>query len=105
MQNTFDDVDVCTLAVTAKIIHFSGNTLAEGRPNTSAMIVHINPIAHLQTISVHRQRFVLPGMSNHERYQFLGELKRSVVVTTPGDHCIHAMSVHKRSYKTIGAGL
>ncbi|MNT74313.1 hypothetical protein D3C72_2131240 [compost metagenome] len=46
------------------------------------MVPNVQPITHIETITVDRQVLATQGVSNHERDQLLGKVVGSVVVRT-----------------------
>ncbi len=104
IENHFYNVDVHHFAVAAEIINHSCFSLEEGRHNRGAVISHMNPVAHIQTVAINRERFVTERFDNHERNQFFGELVRPVIVRATRHQHFLAISFVRGQRKKIGAG-
>ena len=60
------------------------------------------PIAHIFTFSVHRQRLSVADVVDEQRYELFGELVGTVVVGAVGHERRHSVGVVVGSYKVIG---
>ena len=81
-DNAFHDFNVAFLIESADIVHFAHSAMAEHHINALAVVFHIEPIAHIQPLAIHRKRFAVTDIVDKERYQFLRELVRAIVVGT-----------------------
>ncbi|MPN05700.1 hypothetical protein SDC9_152953 [bioreactor metagenome] len=54
--------------------------------DSTGMVFHVEPVAHVFALSVNRKRFIVPDIVDEQRDQFLGELIRPVIVGTIGDN-------------------
>ena len=70
-----------------------------------AVVVHVQPVAHVQTVAVERQRQVVDRVGDEERNHLLGELVRPVVVRRARDDHRHAVGGQVAVGQAIGAGL
>jgi hypothetical protein len=61
----------------------------------AAMILHVEPVAYLKTISVQRNRLSVQRVCDRERDQLLGKLVRPVIVG----------AVRQRNRKPVGSGV
>ena len=78
--NEFYNVNISLLIVSAHIVDLTHAAFVQNKVNSLAMILHIQPITDIQALAIHRQRLVSQGICNHERYQFLWEMIRSIVI-------------------------
>jgi hypothetical protein len=46
------------------------------------VVFHIEPVAHILAVDIHRQRKALEGIENHQQNQLLGKPAGDVVVGT-----------------------
>jgi len=53
---------------------------------STCMILYIEPVAHILSLTIDRQRFIVADVMDKKRDQLLGELKGSVIVGAIGDH-------------------
>ena len=87
--------------MTTHIIDFSCFGLAEYKINRFGMILHIQPVPYIFSVSIHRQLFAIKRVVNHERNQFLRKLERSIIIRAPGDICRESIRIHICLYKKI----
>ena len=80
LTNELYDIDISHLIVSADIVDLAHAAVRKDEVNRLAMILHIEPIAHIFSVAVHRQRLVRQSIGNHQRNQFFRELIRSVIV-------------------------
>ena len=85
LQHAVDDFDVRQMTGAGDVVDLAVAAALEHREDRAAVVVDIQPVAHLQTVTVDRQRLALQGVRDHERNQLLGELIRPVVVRRAGD--------------------
>ena len=69
------------------------------------MILHIQPVTDLLTITVYRKLFVMLHIINHQRDQLVWKLIRTVVVGAACDIDRHTVSVIERHNKVVCTGL
>src|SRR5207253_6925078 len=80
----FQDLEVPLFVPTANVISLTGLASMKNGANCLAMVFHIQPIAHVQPITVDRQRLSRARIQNDERNQFLRKLIWPVIVRTVG---------------------
>ena len=85
MDDQAYDVQVCALIVAADIVDFARQTARENRVERAAMVVHIQPVANLHPVAVHRQRYSFHAVVNHERNELFRKLVRAIVIRAPRD--------------------
>ena len=67
IEDHFDNVQIHHLAVAAKIVNLSRFSFEKHGDNGGTMIVHVDPIAHIHAVAVHRERLVAQRLDYHER--------------------------------------
>ena len=105
MADELDDVDVAHLIVSAHVVDLTLMPLADDEVDGLAVILHIQPVAHVQALTINRKRFVVEAVCDHERDQLLGEMIRAVVVGAAGDRHRQAVSAVIRLYQQVRARL
>ena len=55
------------------------------------MIIHVYPVSHISAVTIDGDCLAFQGMRYDERYEFLGELKGTVIVGAPGDDDIESV--------------
>src|SRR5215475_1777890 len=84
IENHSDEVQVHHLAVAAEIINGSSFAFEKRSDNGGAMIVYMNPIAHIHAVAINRERLVAECLNDHQRNQFFGKLIRTVIIRASG---------------------
>ena len=79
------DLDVLLLIVTADVVDFTNSTFVDNQVNGLAVVLHIQPVTDVQTLSINRQRLVSQCISDHQRDQLLREVIRTIVVRATGN--------------------
>ena len=69
----------------ADVVHFANYAMVDNHVDSFAVILNIEPVTDIKSLTVDRQRLLCQRIGNHERYQLFRELIRSVVVGTPGN--------------------
>ena len=93
------------LGVATHVIGLTGASAFQYRPDRSAMIADVEPIAHVPTVSIDRQRLAGESVVQHQRDQFLRELPRAVIVRAVGGQCRKAIGVMVGTHQMIRRGL
>ena len=94
------DVDVLPFVETAYVISIRNLSVMEnhafryGKSRLShAQIHHIQPVAHVLTFAIHRQRLAVTNIVDEQRNQLLRELIRPIVVRTVSHYSRHPVSI------------
>ncbi|MNV50259.1 hypothetical protein D3C71_1422610 [compost metagenome] len=77
--------NILALVVTTDIVGFPYHTFGNDLIQRARMVFDIQPVTHLRTVAIHRQRFAGNGIEDHQRDKFFREVVRAVVVGTVGD--------------------
>ena len=75
-----DDVEVRFFAAPAHIIHFAGLPFFENEMEGLAVVVHVEPVAHVQSVTIDGKGFAFESIHDHKRDQFFRKLPRPVVI-------------------------
>ena len=105
LDDDLDDVDVLPLVEAADIISLGNLTLMEDEVDGTGVVLHVEPVAHVLSLAVDRQRLTVADVVDKERYQLLRELVGTVVVRAVGHHHRHAVGIVEGTHKMVGAGL
>ena len=73
------------LRLASDIVTSAKTATLEYRPERSAVVVDMDPVAYIHAISVYRQWHVAHGADDHQRDELFGVLKRTVVVRATRD--------------------
>jgi len=103
-QNRLDDFNVTPLITRADVIDFARAPFLQREENGAAVIFNVNPIAHVTSVAVERNRLVAQRIGDHQRQKLFGELTRPVIVAAPCDHRIKPESMVRRANKMLGCG-
>ena len=80
-----DDLDVLLFVVSADVVHLADPSVPDDPIDRLAVILDIQPVAHIETLTVHRKRLVRQRIDNHQRNQLLRKMVRTVVVGAARD--------------------
>ena len=69
------------------------------------MIAHVQPVAHLHAVAIHRQRFARQGVGDHQRDELFREMERPVIVGTVGRQHRQAVRVVPGAHQVVAGGL
>ena len=75
-----NNINIRFLVPATDVIGFTETAGLQYAPQGTAMVADVQPVAHLLTITIDRQRLARERIGNDEWDQFLGELQRSVVI-------------------------
>ena len=75
-----DDLQIRPLGAAADIIFFADSTLADHQRECADMIFDIEPIADIEAVAVHRQRFAFERIESDERDELFRKMKRPIIV-------------------------
>ena len=77
----------------------------EDKVDGTGVVYHVQPVTHVLTLAVYRQRLAVTDVVDEQRNQFFWELVRSVVVRTVGHDGGHAVGIVEDTDKMVTAGL
>ena len=91
--------------MTADIVGFSQPSMFLHHVNSFGMIIHIEPVPHVFSVSVYRKFLSLQSIVDNQGNQLLRELIRPVIVRTVGNVRRKMIGVNISLYQKIGTGL
>ena len=74
------DIEVLHLVVTADVVDLALGALADDEVDGAAVILDIEPVAHVFTRAVDWERLVIERICDHERNELLREVVGAVVI-------------------------
>ena len=80
LTNGFHHLDIFTFVMTADIVSFARFAAGRHQIQRSGVIFHVQPIADLLSIAIHRQRLARQRVKDRQRDQLLGKVIRAVVI-------------------------
>ena len=80
LDDYLNDIDVLPLVETTDVISIGSITIVENHIDCTCMVNDVEPVAYVLAFAIHWQRLALTDIVDEQRYQFLGELIRTVVV-------------------------
>ena len=88
------------------ILYFApGPALREREQNARAVVLDVEPVAHVAAVAVDGQRLALHGVQDHERDQLLRELVRAVVVGAVGEQRRQPVRLVIGAHQVVGRRL
>ena len=96
-----DDVDVGRFVPAADVVGLAKPAAPEHGADRAAVVAHVEPVADLPPIAIHRQRLARQGIDDHERNELFGEMERAVVVGAVGGHDRQAVGVVPRTHQVV----
>lgn len=96
-----NDVQILFLVMAADIVCLADHTSGNHGIKRAGVIFHIEPVTDLVTLAVHRQRFAIQRVEDHQRDQLLGEVVRAVVVGAVGDDGRQAVSTAPGAHQMV----
>src|SRR5947209_10057010 len=81
VQYGLHDINVAALIARAYVIDFAGTPALEYTHDGAAMILNVNPIAHIAPVAVERDGLILKRVREYERDEFFRELSWTIVVS------------------------
>lgn len=95
------DVDVLPFVETAYVVCIRNLSFMENYVYRTRMIHHIQPVAHVLTLAIHRQRLAVTNIIDKQRNQLLRKLVRPIVVRAVSHYSRHPISIMISTHKMI----
>src|SRR5579863_7831482 len=89
----------------ADVVDLSGYAATEYQLDAAAVILDVQPVTHVPTITVDRQGPSLENVDDHERDELLGKLIGTVVVRAIADGRLQAVGSMIGAHEMIGGRL
>ena len=108
-ENELDDLDIGSLVVAADVVHLAGRALFKHSRNGGAVILNVQPVPYLHTVTVDRQLLIVQAVVYHKRDELLWELVRAVVIRAASDVDGHTIGLvvgtHQHIRRGFGGGV
>ena len=98
-------VDVPHLAIRTDVIDSARLSIQQSGKNRRAVVLHMDPVAHIQPVAIDRQRLAAQRVQDHQRDEFLGKLIRPVVIRAARDDDLLPVSVMMRERDQVRRSL
>ena len=97
--------DIRHLVQPANVVGLARPALGQHCRYRGAVIAHVQPVAHVHPVAIHRQRLPMQRVQHHQRNQLLRKLQRTVVVGAIRGQGRQAVRVVVGAYQVIAACL
>ena len=84
-QDVSGDVQIHPLLAAPDVVHLADLTRRQDARQGATVILHVQPLPHVQTVAVDGKGIAPERVHDHQRDELLGELVGTVVVAGPGD--------------------
>ena len=105
MTNQLHNVDIPHFIMSADIVNLADRPALENQVNGAAVVSHVEPVAHVDSLSVDRERLIMQGVDNHQRNELFWKMIRAIVITAPADRDGQSVSTIIGQSKQIRARL
>ena len=105
LDDDVDDINVLPLIEATDIVGLVRLALVEDEVNGTGMVLYIESVTHILTLSIDGKWLALTNIVNEERDQFLGKLIGTIIVGAVGDYRRHAVGVVIGTYEMVTARL
>src|SRR2546428_9386532 len=105
VEHRMSDIDVASFVPRSDVVDRARSSFLKCQPDRSAMILDIDPVAHVAAIPIHRNWSVLKRIGNHERQKLLGKLPRAVVISAARYNRIEPEGVVRSPHQMLRCGL
>src|SRR4030067_393186 len=105
VEKLFGKGEIGSIIIAADIINFPRCSLFYDGHYRPAVILDMNPVAHILALAVYGKLFLLHGLSDEKRNYLFGKLKWPVIVARASDHHREAIGIEKRKAKEVGRSL
>src|SRR6476620_4183467 len=96
IEDHSEKVQVHHLTIAAEIINRSRFAFAKRSDNAGAMIVYVDPVAHVHAVPINLMRLVAEGLNEHEWNSFFRKLVRTEIIRASGDPHVLAVRLAGR---------
>ncbi len=99
------DLEVGLFVPAADVVGFTQAAGFEHAADGAAVVFHVQPVAHLLAVAIHRQGLAGQGVDDHERDELFGEVVGPVVVAAVGGEHRQAIGVVPGTHQVVAGGL
>ena len=100
-----DDVDVGPFVLATNVVHLTHSATLDHRVDGPGVIAHVQPVAHIPTVAIHRQRLAAKNIHDQQRNQLFGKVIGPVVVRAVAGGDGQAKGVRVRPHQMIRRSL
>src|SRR5690606_34225811 len=100
-----DDLDVGLFIPATDVVGLAGLASLQHAADGAAMVFHVQPVADLHAVAIHRQGLAGQGVDDHQRDELFGEVVRAVVVRAVGGEHRQAVGVVVGTHQVVAGGL
>ena len=93
LNNHLNQVDILPLVESSDVVGISYLSAMEDQIDCTSMILDIQPVADILTLSVNRQRLTMADIVDKQRNQLLRKLIRAIIIRAVGHDSRHAVSI------------
>src|SRR5699024_8988962 len=101
----FHHFDVLPLGVAADVVDLARAAGLKHAPDRGAVVLDVQPVADVFSVTVHRQRLPGHGFRNDQRNELFRELVRAVVVGAVGGQRRQPVGVLEGADEVVGGGV
>ena len=105
LDHYLNQVDVLPFIETADVVRFGCLSFMENQVDGTGMVFHIEPVAYIFSLSIHRQWLAMTDVVDEQWNQLFRELIRTVVVRTVRYDGRHAVGVMVRTHEMVATSL
>ena len=105
VDNHLDDVNVLPLVEAADVVCLGNLTLMEDEVDSTGVVFHEQPVAHVLALAIYWQRFAVADVVDEQRNQLLRELIWTIVVRAVGHHHRHSVGVVECAHEVVARSL
>ena len=105
VNQDLDEVYVLPFVEATDVVGLCDFALMEDKINRPGMVFHIEPVTHVLTFAIHRQRLAVADIVDEQRDELLGELIRAVVVGAVSDNGWKAVGIMESSHEVVARSL
>ena len=96
-----DDVNVLPLVEPSYIIGIGDLSLVEDKVNGPRVVFHIQPVTHILSCAIDRERLAVAYIVDEQRNKLLRELVRTIVVRAVRNNRRHTVGVVERPHEMV----
>jgi hypothetical protein len=104
VQHAVNDVDVVLCVLSGNIVRLAADAVMQRKVDAGHMVLDVQPVAHLPSVAVDWQRFVVDRLSDEQRQQLFGILIRAIGVAAACHHRIHPVRDVICTHHQLAAG-
>ena len=97
----FDDINVLPLIEATNVVSFCNLAIMEDGVNGPCMVFHIEPVTHILSLAIDRQRLAMTDIVDEKRNQLFGELIWAIVVRAVGHNGGQSVCVVESANKVV----